>query len=186
MRPIRVILSDDHALVRAGFRSLLHEIADIEVVAEATDGREALRLIDEHQPDVVLMDIAMGGMNGIEATVRVSQEWPEVRVIILSMYANAEYVVGALRAGASSYLLKDADREELEQAIRMVMRGETYFSSQVSRPAVDEYEKRLVGQHASCPLESPFDLLTPRQRDIYEVSGLVRYAIRHGLVTPDQ
>ncbi|HEX8237550.1 MAG TPA: response regulator transcription factor [Abditibacteriaceae bacterium] len=223
MEPIRLILADDHALVRAGFRSLLSVIPDIQVVAEATNGREALHLIEKHHPDMVLMDIAMSGMNGLEATRRLSQERPQVRVIVLSMYANEEYVLGALRAGATSYLLKDADSEELEQAIRSTMRGEAYFSPQVSQLAITQYEQRLSEYSHGLSTDSPFTQLTPRQREIlqliaeghstkqiahllhisaktvethrtqlmdrlhiYDVVGLVRYAIRHGMVPSDQ
>lgn len=169
MHPIRLILADDHALVRAGFRSLLEVMPDIHVLAEATDGREALHLIEEHQPDMVLMDIAMTGMNGLEATKRVSQQWPLVRVIILSMYANEEYVLGALRAGATSYLLKDADSVELEQAIRSTMRGEAYFSEQVSQLAITEYEQRLSERASTEATDNPFAQLTPRQREILQL-----------------
>src|SRR5690349_14723753 len=111
MNAIRVLLADDHALVRAGFSALLRELG-IEVVAEASDASEALQLIEEHKPDVVLMDVAMPGMNGMEATARVVQQFPDVKVIILSMHANAEYARRALRAGALGYLLKNSSAAE--------------------------------------------------------------------------
>lgn len=213
MKPIRVLLADDHTLVRAGFGALLQSLPDIQVVAEADDGREALRLIEEHQPDVVLMDIAMPGLNGLEAVARVTEEFPYVRVIILSVHANEEYVLRALRTGAAGYLLKNASAAELEFAISSATRGETYLSPAVSKH-VAAYVQR-VGVETSFSLER----LTPRQRevlqliaeghttqeiarllnvsvktvekhrmqlmerlDIHDIAGLVRYAIRVGLV----
>src|SRR6185503_659178 len=143
MKPIRVLLADDHALVRAGFRALLQSLPDMEVVAEAGDGREALRLIDLHQPDVVLMDIGMPGLNGLEAAARIVEESPHIRVIILSMHATEEYVLRALRAGAVGYLLKDAGTAELELAVRAVVRGEMYLSPAVSKHVIAEYVQRV-------------------------------------------
>ncbi|BAY13160.1 response regulator [Calothrix sp. NIES-2098] len=212
----RILLADNHTLVRAGLRALLQNIQGIQVIAEAGDGREALRLIAEHQPDVVLMDIAMPEMNGLEATAHVVKEFPQVRVIMLSMHANEEYVLQALRIGAMGYLLKDAGISELELAIKAISQGETYLSPAVSKHVVANYLQR-VG-HESNSLEQ----LTSRQReilqliaegkstkeiaellyisvktvethrmqlmkrlDIHDVAGLVRYAIRMGLVISD-
>ncbi|MBC7249658.1 MAG: response regulator transcription factor [Anaerolineae bacterium] len=216
MKPIKVLLAEDHTLVRAGFRALLQHIADIEIIAEAGDGHEALRLIETHLPDVVLMDISMPGLNGLEVTARVSKRFPTVRVIMLSMHANEEYVLRALRAGAVGYLLKDADTTELELAIKAAMRNETYLSPPISQQVIKGYLRR-VGE-----TPTPFERLTPRQREvlqliaeghttqdiaqilgisvktvethraqlmerlnIYDVAGLVRYAVRIGLVTVD-
>ena len=123
MDPIRVLLVDDHALVRAGIRSLLEKLAGMEVVGEAGDGLEALRLVAESHPQVVLMDIAMPDLNGLEATRRLAEDAPDVPVIILSIYSDEEHVYQALQAGASGYLLKDAAIEELEMAIRAVAHG---------------------------------------------------------------
>src|SRR3970040_1144359 len=106
MKPIRILLADDHTLVRAGIISLLKNMEGIEVIAEASDGREALRLVRAHRPDVVLMDIAMPGLNGLEAAARIAKKFPNVRVIILSMHVNEEYVLQALRAGAAGYMGK--------------------------------------------------------------------------------
>src|SRR5437867_5799098 len=114
MNPIRVLLVEDHVLVREGIRALLRSLEGIDVVAEANDGREALRLIQTHQPDVVLMDIAMPGLNGLEAAARTAKECPTARLVMLSMHANEEYVRRALRAGVAGYLLKGADISELE------------------------------------------------------------------------
>jgi DNA-binding NarL/FixJ family response regulator len=213
MKSIRILLADDHTLVRAGIRSLVQALSGIQVVAEAGDGREALSLIETHQPDVAVLDIAMPGLNGLEVAAQVADNFPYVRVIILSMHATEEYVLRALRAGAAGYLLKDADTTELELAIKAVTRGETYLSPAVSKH-VTEYVRR-VGEEAHSALER----LTPRQRevlqlvaeghttqeiarmmnlsvktvethrtqlmerlDIHDIAGLVRYAVREGLV----
>jgi DNA-binding NarL/FixJ family response regulator len=214
---LRVVLVEDHALVRAGIRSLLEKLADLEVVAEAGDGRTALTLIAQHQPDVVLMDIKMAGLNGLEATARIVRDLPGVRVVILSMYANEEYVIQALRAGASGYLLKDAGTAELEVAVRAAAQGETYLSPAISRRMIQDYLQVVGGEGGA------LEQLTPRQRevlqlvaeghsvkeiarvlhvsvktvethraqlmerlDIHDVAGLVRYAIRVGLVASDE
>jgi DNA-binding NarL/FixJ family response regulator len=211
------VLVEDHALVRAGIRSLLEKLADLEVVAEAGDGRTALTLIAQHQPDVVLMDIKMAGLNGLEATARIVRDLPGVRVVILSMYANEEYVIQALRAGASGYLLKDAGTAELEVAVRAAAQGETYLSPAISRRMIQDYLQVVGGEGGA------LEQLTPRQRevlqlvaeghsvkeiarvlhvsvktvethraqlmerlDIHDVAGLVRYAIRVGLVASDE
>jgi DNA-binding NarL/FixJ family response regulator len=169
MMPIRVLLADDHRLVRAGIRSLLHQHAGVEVVAEAGDGREALELVEIHRPDVVVLDIAMQGLNGIDAAAQIGPRFPETRVIMLSMYANEEYVAQALQAGAAAYLLKDAATSELELALRSVMRGETYLSPAVSKTLVADYLRRVRGQAA---LEGPAARvvpLTPRQREILQL-----------------
>ncbi|MFN2226165.1 MAG: response regulator [Anaerolineae bacterium] len=177
MSLIRVLLADDHMLVRAGFRALLESLPGIQVVAEAGDGREALALIAEHQPHVVLMDIAMPGLNGLEAVGRVSEESPHVRVIILSMHANEEYVLRALRAGAAGYLLKDALPDELEMAIQAAAAGESYLSPAVSRH-VAEYVRR-TGEAEGCA----FERLTPRQREVLQLvaEGHTTQSIAHVL-----
>ncbi len=212
MNRIRVLIVDDHALVRAGFRALL-ESQSIEVVAEANDGREAVELTKQYHPDIVLMDIGMSGLNGIEAAARISKEFPSSRILILSMHANEEYVLQALRAGASGYLLKDSGRQELMLAVRSIIEGKTYLSPEVSRHVIDNYVESVGGK------SDPLERLTPRQReilqliaegrtnkeiaqilkiavktvdthrtqlmerlDIHEVAGLVRFAIQMGLV----
>jgi DNA-binding NarL/FixJ family response regulator len=230
MSTIRILLADDHTLFRAGIRVLLENLNDVQVIAEAGNGREALSLVEAHQPHVVLMDIGMAGLNGLEATARIAKEFPYVRVIILSMHLNEEYVLQALRAGASGYLLKDAAPTELEMALTAVTGGEVYLSPAVSKKVVDDYLRRVSGEPSVAePLspgqtveDRPFDILTPRQRevlqliaegkttkeiaqilqisvktvemhrtqlmdrlDIHEIAGLVRYAIRAGLVMPD-
>lgn len=216
MSAIRIVLADDHALVRAGVRSLLASIAGVEVVAEARDGHEVIALVEKWRPRLVLMDIAMPGLNGLEATARLSKSHPETAVIILSMHAAEEYALQALRAGAAGYLLKDADLSELELAIAAVARGQTYLSPAMSKHLVTDYRRRLAEQ------PDPLDRLTPRHRevlqllaegqttkdiaarlklsvktvethraqlmdrlDIHDLAGLVRFAIRVGLVAPD-
>ena len=216
MNSIRVLLADDHSLFRAGVQALLTHIDGVEVVGEADTGRKALEMIKSCTPDVVLMDIAMPEMNGLETAARISKEYPKVRVIMLSMHAGEEYVMQALRAGASGYLLKDAATSELELAVRAVARGETYLTPTISKRVIDDYLMRTTGTHG------PIDQLTKRQReilqliakgytskemaqmlnlspktiethrtqlmkqlDIHDVAGLVRYAIRVGLVTLD-
>src|SRR3954466_3796911 len=133
MMNIRILLADDHTLLRAGIRSLLEKMPGVEVVGEASDGREALSLVKAHLPNVVLMDIAMAGLNGLDATARIAKEFPNVRVIILSMHANEEYVLQTLRSGAAGYLLKDAATAELELAIQAVVRRDTYLSPAISK-----------------------------------------------------
>ena len=221
MRDTRVILADDHGLVRAGIRALLESLEGIQVIAEADDGRDAVHLVDVHRPDLVLMDIAMSGLNGLEAAKRINRDYPNTRVIILSMHANEEYVLQALRAGASGYLLKDAGTAELEIAIKAVANGETYLSPPVSKHVISDYVRRMSGGELDVP--STLDRLTLRQReilqliaegqttqeiarmlnigvktvethrmqlmerlDIHDVAGLVRYAIRVGLITVDE
>lgn len=226
MRRIKVLLADDHKLVRGGIRALLNKIAGVEVVAEADDGREALELADEHRPEVVMMDIAMSGMNGLEATIRLTKDHPNIQVIILSMHTNEEYVLQALRSGARGYLLKDADIAELELALQAVSRGETYLSPRISKHVISEYVRRVGADMERAEETSPLQLLdrlTPRQRevlqllaegnktqelaeilnisvktvethrtqlmerlDIHDIAGLVRFAIRVGLVTVEE
>jgi DNA-binding NarL/FixJ family response regulator len=214
---IRVILVDDHALVRAGLRALLGNMAGVEVVAEAVDGHAALEAIRTHAPDLVLMDISMPNLNGLEATAQATREFPDTRIIVLSAHSSEEYVGQALRAGAAGYLLKDAPTVELELAIKSVAKGETYLSPAVSKHVISSYVRRVGGEAGS------LELLTPRQRetlqlvaegkstkeiarilhvsvktiethraqlmdrlDIHDVAGLVRYAIRIGLVKNDE
>jgi DNA-binding NarL/FixJ family response regulator len=144
--PIRVLLADDHELVRAGIRSLLEKLTDVEVAAEASDGREAIRLVEKHEPHVVLTDIAMPVLNGLEVTRHLTDKFPKVRVVVLSMYSDKEHVYLALRAGAAGYLLKGAAREELELAIRAVAQGAMYLSPTVSKPIIMEYGGRATGE----------------------------------------
>jgi DNA-binding NarL/FixJ family response regulator len=215
-KSIRVLLADDHTLVRAGLRGLLSGIAGVEVVGEAEDGHEVLRLASELHPDIVLLDVGMPGLNGLDAAAQLVKVDDRTRVLILSMHSAEEYVLRALRAGCAGYLLKRSAVSELEIAVRAVARGETYLSPGVSKQVVDDYVGRTGG--AADPLEA----LTPRQREILQlvaegstskevaerlglsfktveahraqimerlylqdVTALVRFAVRVGLVMPE-
>src|SRR5262249_51270165 len=158
-RMIRVVLADDHNIVRAGLRALLQGLPDVEVVAEAADGREALAAVAAHRPDVALIDIAMPGLNGLEAAARIAKDAPGTRVVILSMHSAESYVAQALRVGVSGYVLKDAFSDELPVLLRSVMRGETYLSPGISKQVVDRLRARLDEGDTSP------DALTPRQRE---------------------
>lgn len=208
---LRVLLADDHTLVRAGIRALLASMPEIEVVGEAADGEAAVQLALQLQPDIVLMDISMKGMNGLQAAARIHDELPATRVIILSMHATNDYLQQALRAGAAGYMLKDAATLELQMALAAVARGGTYLSPAVSAQVVEGYlQNDTLAENK---------VLTPRQNEILrliaagqstkeiafhlnlssktvdahraqlmdrlgirDIAGLVRYAIRTGLI----
>jgi DNA-binding NarL/FixJ family response regulator len=159
---MRVVLVDDHALVRTGMCLLLGTMPGISVVGEAADGEQALRLIEELRPDCVLMDLAMPGMSGLEAVRLATERSPATRILVVSMHADEAYVQQALAAGAAGYLLKGADKSELEHALRVVAQGETYLTPAISRAIVDALAK---GSEPAGP-PSPLDLLTPRQREV--------------------
>ena len=163
MKKIRVLLADDHKLVRAGIRALLRTIGDIEIVAEAADGREALRLIAAQRPDVALIDIMMPNLNGLDATVRIARAFQRTRVVMLSMNADEDSVVKSLRAGAAGYLVKTADPAELELALRAVARGERFLSSAVSEHVVAACLKRIDDEKTS------LERLTLRQREVLQL-----------------
>lgn len=216
MTPLRVLLADDHALVRAGIRALLAQMPDIEVVGEAGDGREALALVKVHCPDVLLMDIAMTGMSGLEVAAQMREECPGVKVIILSMHANEEYVMQALRVGVAGYLLKDAASVELEIALKAAVADQTYLSPAISRQVIEEYVARVGGIVPPDPLtarqgeilqlvaagqstkEIAFALQISvktveahraqimERLDIHDIPGLVKYAMRTGLIPPER
>jgi DNA-binding NarL/FixJ family response regulator len=216
VKPIRILLADDHVLVRAGIRVLVEEIEGIEVVAEAGNGQEALRLIRTHTPDVALLDIAMPLLNGFEVLDEVTRDLPNLNVIVLTVHETEEYALYAFRHGAKGYLPKTAATAELELAIKAVARGETYLSPALSQKTFFNRVKSLSTN--SVALRE----LTPRQRevlrliaqgqstkdialtldisaktveahraqlmarlDIHDVAGLVRYAIKTGLVEID-
>lgn len=216
MKELRVVLADDHALVRAGIRALLDHLKGVKVVGEAGDGLEALAIIRTTAPDLALIDLAMPNLNGIDATEKIRITFPEVKVIILSMYRGEEFVTQALRAGASGFLVKDAAASELEAALQTVARGEIYLSPVVA--------KTIIAASLRRPTDSPKagEDLTGRQREVLrlivqglttkemapllgissktvevhraqimdrleirDVPGLVRYAMRVGLITPE-
>lgn len=211
----RIVLVDDHTLVRAGLRAVIEAIPGVSVVAEAGDGQAGLAAVRAQRPDVLITDVTMAGMNGLELTEKVRAEFPGVRIIVLSMLSSEEYVMRALKAGASAYLLKDAATVELELALAAAARGETYLSPGASKRLVE----RATGKAAAGPL----DVLTSRQRevlrliaegihtkeiahrlrlspktveahraqimerlDIRDIPGLVRLAIRAGLISSDE
>lgn len=163
MTSVRVLLAEDHRLVRAGIHALLDRMAGVEVVGEVSDGVEALKVVEAIQPDLVLMDVAMPGLNGLEAASRISKQWPAVRIIMLSMHANEEYLRQALKAGAMGYLLKGADLVELEQAVRTVSGGASYLTPSVARHLIDPDREGDVRELA------PVERLSPRQREILQL-----------------
>ena len=216
MSHLRILLVEDHALVRAGMKALLQKIEGIEVAADMGDGLEAVKYVRTATPDLVLMDIAMPGLNGLDATARIVKESPTTRVILLSMHANEEYLRQALQVGASGYLLKGAELAELEWALKTVARGERYLTPAVAKYAVEAYREKSEGP------AGPLAKLSMRQReilqlvaegqttkdiahrlnlsvktvethrsqlmerlDIHDVPGLVRFAMRVGLIQPD-
>ena len=163
-QPIRIILADDHALVRAGMRALLDKLPNVVVLAEASDGREVLELVQAQAPDVVVMDIAMPGLNGLEAAERLAREFPKVRVVILSMHQNEEYVYRALKAGVVGYLLKKSVTAELEIALQCVLRREIYLSREISQQLPKTFALADLAK-----LKTPFEKLTNRQREILQL-----------------
>ena len=216
MNTLRVLLADDHTLVRAGVRMLLENLGNMEVVAEASEGREIFDLVKLHEPDILLTDLAMPGLNGLEAIGRLKREVPALHIIVLSMHTNEEYVREALTAGAQGYLVKGADPAELELALKAVTRGEVYLSPAVSKSVVTGFLDMNIQE------TDPTKKLTSRQReilqliaegktskdiaktlklsaktieshrtelmnrlDIHDVAGLVRYAIRRGVISAD-
>ena len=164
MSNIRILLADDHVLVLAGIRGLIEEIEGTQIIAEATNGREAVTLARQHRPDLVVMDISMKELNGIEATAQIKAEMPDTRVLILSMHTTEDFVRRAIRAGASGYLVKDSAPLDLQMAIAAVMRNEIYLSPRISKHVVAGF----LGGNGS-PEASSLDALTSRQREILQM-----------------
>jgi DNA-binding NarL/FixJ family response regulator len=162
---IRILLADDHTVVRDGLRSLLEREPDMEVVAEAADGRECLQMALQHAPQVAIIDVAMPVMNGIEAVRRIVAEAPETAVLMLSMHQDESYVLGALRAGAKGYLLKDSPRSDVLDGVRSVARGRSFVSRKISRMLQEEYVHQLNLRG----LEDSYELLTAREREILQL-----------------
>jgi DNA-binding NarL/FixJ family response regulator len=160
------VLADDHPLVRAGIRAELEKLPSAKVVAEAGDGREALKQVKAHQPDIVIIDISMPGLNGLEALSRIAAEFPEVRVVILSMHDSEEYVWRALKAGAAGYLLKRAATTELPTAMEQVMAGKVYLSRDIAA----RFARRFPSS-GHLAKRSPLEALTGRQREILQLIG---------------
>lgn len=216
--PLSIILADDHALVRAGIRTLLEKLPDITILGESGDGRETVALVNSLAPDIAILDISMPGLNGLDATARIVKEQPKTKVLILSMHTGEDYVLQALRAGASGYLLKDAATAELRLALIAVTRGETYLSPTISKEVLARHRRQ-----ADDPRADSTKTLTPRMREIvqliaegrstkeiafllnlsvktiethrmhlmarlnlHDVAGVVRYALRTGLISADK
>jgi DNA-binding NarL/FixJ family response regulator len=217
-KSIHVILADDHTLVRAGIRALLEKLPGVKVTGEAGDGREVLNQVKAQPPDVVLMDISMPGLNGLEAAERMARDFPDVRIIILSMHNNEEYVLRSIKAGASGYLLKKAATAELETALHRVVDGEIYLSQEISLQLHRQFPLQEIADR-----KGPFEQLTGRQREIlqliaegrntkqigetlkvspktieyhrmklmnclnvHDIPGLVRFALRVGLIPEEK
>ena len=161
---IRVILVDDHQIMLQGLRALLDKQPDMEVIAEAGEGRTALRLARDLSPDVIILDVAMPDLNGIEAARMITSEMPEIKIIALSMHSDRRFVVEMLKAGASGYLLKDCALEDLVRAIRVVMANQTYLSPEVAGTVVDEYVRRSPDGDTSA-----FSVLTVREREVLQL-----------------
>ncbi|HLK67198.1 MAG TPA: response regulator transcription factor [Bryobacteraceae bacterium] len=160
MKRIRILLADDHPMVRQGFKMILSAQSDMEIVGEAGNGREAVEQAEELKPDIVVMDVAMPELNGIEATRRLAASIPHTRVIALSMHKDSVYVREILRAGARGYLLKDSGAGDLVSAIRAVASGEAYLSPAVSNAVLDDYRRHVT---------NPIDLLTSREREVLQM-----------------
>lgn len=221
VKPVRILLVEDHAMVRAGLAGVLRALPDVEVVAQAANGYEALSLIKESRPTLVMTDIAMPYLNGMEVLARIRKEHPEIRVLMLSMYTDEEHVRYALQLGAAGFVSKDSTPAELAMAITVVEQGNVYLSPKVTSVVMNEYLRNLQrGTPEPAPQErQPLVHLTPRQReilqlvaeghstksiatllkikvktaevhrsqlmkrlDLHDTAGLVRYAVRHGIV----
>lgn len=161
---IRIIIADDHAMVRNGLRSLIEHESDMEVIAEADNGRDAVRIALELAPDVMIMDIAMPDLNGIEATRQIITALPRIKIIALSMHADKRYVMEMLKAGASGYILKDNAYEELARAIRTALKNHTYLSPQVTETVIGDYVQLALASNGSA-----FSLLSVREREVLQL-----------------
>ncbi|MCK5010585.1 MAG: response regulator transcription factor [Deltaproteobacteria bacterium] len=218
MRKIKVVVADDHTILRQGIKALLDNQEGIEVMGEAKDGREAIKTIEELLPDVILMDIAMPGLNGLEATRRIKKKFPKTKVVVLTMHANEEYIFQILNAGADGYLVKETAFQDLISAINAVHKGEAFMSPSISKKVMTDYIQRAQGEE-----KVGFDTLTTREREILQLvaegnsnkkiaealfispktvethrahimdklnihdrAGLIKYAIRKGMINLDK
>ena len=162
---LTILLADDHTLVRQGLRKLLEHGPNWHVVAEANNGREAVQLAQEHRPDVVVMDVAMPLLNGIEATRQIKKHVPSTRVLVLSMHADEAYVLQILQAGASGYLLKDSADVDLIQAVGAVAAGKSFFSPAIARVMLDDYVRQLADKG----IVDRFESLSEREREVFQL-----------------
>ncbi|MGH9346161.1 MAG: response regulator [Vicinamibacterales bacterium] len=165
MPPLRILLADDHTVVRQGLRKVLEARPEWQVVAEAGDGREAVRMAEESNPDIAILDVAMPLLNGIEAVRQIARKAPATRVLVLSMHADEAYVTQMLRAGASGYLLKDSADVDLLQAVDAVSAGKSFFSPAIARVIADDYVRHLADRGVT----DRFELLSQREREIFQL-----------------
>ena len=165
MSPVRVLLADDHGIVRRGLHYLIERSPGFEVVGEAADGREAVKLAEQLNPDVVVMDIGMPNLNGIDATAQIVRRSPAIGVIILSMYSDETYLVRALSAGARGYLVKDSAEADLIRALQAVSQGRPFFSPAIAQTLLEDYMRRLQQQN----LKDSYDLLTDREKEVLQL-----------------
>jgi DNA-binding NarL/FixJ family response regulator len=165
MKTIRILLADDHTVVRKGLRLLLESQPDFEVVADAADGRDAVSLAAQHTPDVVVMDVAMPNLNGIEAARQITARLPRTAVVFLSMHSDEGYVLKALKSGARGYLLKDSAEQDLVNAVIAVNEGKAFFSPAISKMLVEDYMRQMQDRDT----EDSYDLLTTREREVLQL-----------------
>jgi len=163
--PIRILLADDHSIVREGLRVLLERQQEFEVIGDVADGRQAVEMAETSHPDVVVMDVAMPVLNGIEAARRITSRTPEVGVVMLSMHSDESYILRALKAGARGYLLKDSLKADLIDAVRAAAQGKSFFSPKVSKVMQEDYMNELQARGA----EDTWELLTDREREILQL-----------------
>jgi len=163
MAPLRILLADDHTVVRQGLRKVLEERPEWQVVAEAGDGHEAVRLAELHKPDVAVLDVAMPLLNGIEATRRIAKRVPHTRILVLSMYSDEAYVTQMMKAGATGYLLKDSAGVDLLEAVQAVAQGKSYFSPAVARLMLDDYARQRGTD------DDRYESLSDREREIFQL-----------------
>jgi len=165
VKTIRIVLADDHTVVRKGLRLLLESVPEFHVVADASNGREAVAFAEESQPNVVVMDVAMPLLNGIEAARQITAKFPQTAVVFLSMHADEGYVLKALKAGARAYLLKDSAEADLIAAVRAVSEGKAYFSPAISKMLVEDYMRQMQAR----AVEDSYELLTTREREVLQL-----------------
>jgi two-component system response regulator NreC len=162
---IRILLADDHIIIRSGLRLLLDQQPDFKVVAEASNGREAVALASELHPEIAVLDIGMPQLNGIEATQQIVSKEPQTQVVILSMHADEGYVLRALKAGARAYILKNSAEADLIRAVRIVADGKSFFSPVISKMLLEDYVRQIRDKH----VEDSYDLLTQREKEVLQL-----------------
>ncbi len=165
MKAIRILLADDHTVVRKGLRLLLESVPEFQVIADASSGREAVALAEQHNPDVIVMDVAMPILNGIEAARQITAKLPQTAVVFLSMHGDESYVLRALKAGARAYLLKDSAEYDLIQAVKAVSEGKAFFSPAISKMLVEDYMRQMRERG----VEDSYELLTTREREVLQL-----------------